>query len=1057
MMPAANQQHQAFNGAARDIALSNNTSQLFLGGRRLPWMTAQDGHHAPTQPASSIPRPATTNRPAVSEPLQTVVPSQLLQTSGVSSQQTLPHNQTISFSQALPATPSDTDQAAPTTIEPNTRDNGQLHTGLPNGHNEGTNEAPGAQSPVTGNGSQRVTEQLRKRSMDTTTAEFNKRLRVNSTIPSPSMIPSLVSPSPLTRAPSRPPSATSQGTGPHLHRQPSISALDGHVASAILSPAAVSPPVSTQQQQFSVPSDFSQATTMQPPDFYNYQTPQNVPSVPSQHSAGHVDLPDKRALDAFDAQIEHFRASRQDLQNMPGPFTWRVEMLRSAMRSRDYFFLFLHQIYCLSSTDPTLLGQIASQPADALRGIKRLEEMLLSNRELPPPVLLFFSKFPADLSRQLHQMPVQSQQIAGHVCNFLSIFGTGWEEKRKVCLIRGCPPWPEEVAEWFGTISVSVQRILWTAIHRQLDGHDAAIWTPGCRKLFSDAQAVFANARFGQQPGRSLERTSMRTQAYQNHRHQGIFATRNPNSNPTVARKNSGRQFRGAERSSSLFSSYGTGDPQISLPGQGVQAYNHMVQQNQSSVASQSTMLHSLNVSSQNPHISRTAGYPSTRVLSPRQIQQQRLPTVPQMIMPSNQINSVPQQRIANQSLPNDAGTLVARNGVGSTDGQKFPLFYPPAGFELPQSTAPKALVTAIHQVRLNSPIARKMDHRGVEGSDIRLYQYLKSFIMTPVPLGSIGSLYTWKITIPPAYARNKAALASSATLTESRKRWYIDGSYVFRLRCIAISSNDDSIRSEHIWSARDNVWPSSVFISLNGHDLEPRRKLHYLRDLPLDLTDYVTEQENTIVLSLVRHSNEAKKKLYAVAVEVVEIGDEQRVLASIKTIPKAQSLGAITTTLMGSKDDDDLVLVDPHLSIDLVDPFMATMFKIPVRGLYCLHRECFDLDTFLHTRKSQTPGNPTSADEWKCPICKRDARPQSLVIDGFLQEVREELERRSALETRAILVKADGTWEVKKETNDENKRGGSTARRSESVPDGSSSMGSVLAANIIELDDDDD
>ena len=54
--------------------------------------------------------------------------------------------------------------------------------------------------------------------------------------------------------------------------------------------------------------------------------------------------------------------------------------------------------------------------------------------------------------------------------------------------------------------------------------------------------------------------------------------------------------------------------------------------------------------------------------------------------------------------------------------------------------------------------------------------------------------------------------------------------------------------------------------------------------------------------------------------------------------------------------------------------------------------------------------------DEWRCPLCKADARPQSLVVDGFLVEVRAKLAERGLLGTRSIIVEADGSWKPKAE-----------------------------------------
>ena len=53
--------------------------------------------------------------------------------------------------------------------------------------------------------------------------------------------------------------------------------------------------------------------------------------------------------------------------------------------------------------------------------------------------------------------------------------------------------------------------------------------------------------------------------------------------------------------------------------------------------------------------------------------------------------------------------------------------------------------------------------------------------------------------------------------------------------------------------------------------------------------------------------------------------------------------------------------------------------------------------------------------DNWRCPICNADARPQYLARDGFLEEVHAELIQKNQLESaQAIQIRADGTWTVK-------------------------------------------
>ncbi|KAH8748246.1 hypothetical protein F5883DRAFT_721085, partial [Diaporthe sp. PMI_573] len=103
--------------------------------------------------------------------------------------------------------------------------------------------------------------------------------------------------------------------------------------------------------------------------------------------------------------------------------------------------------------------------------------------------------------------------------------------------------------------------------------------------------------------------------------------------------------------------------------------------------------------------------------------------------------------------------------------------------------------------------------------------------------------------------------------------------------------------------------------------------------------------------------------------------------------------------------DEDGIAVIDrsgvtaSELSIDLTDPFSASIFSIPARGSACTHMECFDLETWLNTRPIKqvinngpqyvctTPKRlePSEPDKWECHICFGDARPKSLRIDSFL------------------------------------------------------------------------
>jgi len=155
-------------------------------------------------------------------------------------------------------------------------------------------------------------------------------------------------------------------------------------------------------------------------------------------------------------------------------------------------------------------------------------------------------------------------------------------------------------------------------------------------------------------------------------------------------------------------------------------------------------------------------------------------------------------------------------------------------------------------------------------------------------------------------------------------------------------------------------------------------------------------------------------------AIEFIRIANHKHVLSLPGRLMAPQALSAITSVFKRkSKDDngDELIIARPELSIDIVDPFMSIIWTTPVRGNDCLHRECFDLEAFLLSRTGHNKDAVLmSADQWKCPICRKDARPQSLCVDEFLLEVRRTLEQSNKLDAKAILVKEDGTWEMRLE-----------------------------------------
>lgn len=247
--------------------------------------------------------------------------------------------------------------------------------------------------------------------------------------------------------------------------------------------------------------------------------------------------------------------------------------------------------------------------------------------------------------------------------------------------------------------------------------------------------------------------------------------------------------------------------------------------------------------------------------------------------------------------------------------------------------------------------------------------------------------------------------------------------SRTYRLRCCALPAQ--GFPNENAWVVADTVWPESLFLELNGRMLEMRRPLHHKKYLPVDLTAFLRSGTNELKAIINRISTNTAPYNYALAVEAVGVISHSTLLTNLEN---EQSISAETTkasiqkSLAGTStdatdDDDDLAIVSTSMTIKLFDPFSGSrIFSTPVRGKCCPHKDCFDLETFLSQCKRDRPGMPTVVDCWRCPLCRGDVRPSELVKDEWLVGVRAELDRMWQLDTRAIVVEADGSWKVKVE-----------------------------------------
>lgn len=352
-----------------------------------------------------------------------------------------------------------------------------------------------------------------------------------------------------------------------------------------------------------------------------------------------------------------------------------------------------------------------------------------------------------------------------------------------------------------------------------------------------------------------------------------------------------------------------------------------------------------------------------------------------------------------------------------SNDVQRQPKLVPllpPPGWTQPQQRQPNPTRFSLHHAHLQSPVLKG---RSVQSP---LYQYVQGFVKPPKRLSHVErAVEKWSFYFD-------ADMMASVPATLQDRSGVIDerlvdtNSKTIRLRCIkwpAAANRPD----DHTWATTDTSWIPHSYFSFNGVSLTQRKKVHHGKDLHIDVTHLVTEGENVLEMTVMAESKDKAYLNYLVAIEFLGITSHDKLKHDClekNLIPAEQVLSDIKRKLRGSNEDDDIAIVKSNLTINLFDPFSASKIcDIPVRSRACLHPDCFDLETFLQTRRRK--GDASMPDLWRCPICNSDARPEFLVVDGFLQEVKQRLDAQGLSNTRAIVVQQDGTWQPKAEVRE--------------------------------------
>ena len=334
----------------------------------------------------------------------------------------------------------------------------------------------------------------------------------------------------------------------------------------------------------------------------------------------------------------------------------------------------------------------------------------------------------------------------------------------------------------------------------------------------------------------------------------------------------------------------------------------------------------------------------------------------------------------------------------------------PGSQYALPEQSAP--LITALHHARALSPAIST-------GAKEDCFGCVQNIFMAPNALNCRIRHQQYSV---PLSMEDINALANDtySVVGTAHARLMSPNSYTYRIKCVK-SKLDAAMPGKQEWKISSHCWPPYVAILLNDQALEIRRKSHYVKDLPVDVTRIVKEGQNTLTMAIMNPlSDSMSDEQYFVGLEAIETLTQSQVKNLISSLDEQTARQHILSRTRIGSTDPDIELLHQDIVLNLTDPFSAQMFEIPVRGSSCTHIQCFDLDNFLRTRSGSTSEDtakgPCNPDEFKCPICNGDVSPGNLVIDVFFKNIRAKLHAIGRLDVKAVTLGVDGEWAIKEE-----------------------------------------
>ncbi|ORX47652.1 hypothetical protein BCR36DRAFT_413592 [Piromyces finnis] len=189
--------------------------------------------------------------------------------------------------------------------------------------------------------------------------------------------------------------------------------------------------------------------------------------------------------------------------------------------------------------------------------------------------------------------------------------------------------------------------------------------------------------------------------------------------------------------------------------------------------------------------------------------------------------------------------------------------------------------------------------------------------------------------------------------------------------------------------------------LTVNGMDEVTRKHNKAWTTKPVDITHYCRKKKESN-MNEIRFLSEfisSKWKDFVVKIIICEYITLQEAVNNIKKnyLSKEEILRQRLNLKKGS--DDEIETTSSIVSLRC--PISRARIKTPCRFKECTHVQCFDLTSYLQLNEKSP--------NWKCPVCNIRYTWKSLVMDGYIQDILNNV----SMNVDSIVVEVNGTWHI--------------------------------------------